>query len=205
MLLLLLLVLLLLLLMMMFVFSLWSCSALCEDSTVISSVSIPRIFGSVCTVSLKSTLQTLLPKSLSLPLMCGECCLSARLSLSHTLSLSPSFVLFLFELQLLLSSRHKAMPHSLVLTHVSSSKSSLLPFHFLRAFFLLSLCSAPFVFFFSLHVLSLSLYLSFLPNSLYLYTHAYIQRSHTSTHCRMYISPAVLRVKSLNVLASPET
>lgn len=33
----------------------------------------------VCAVSLKSTLQTLLPKSLSVPLMCGECCLSAPL------------------------------------------------------------------------------------------------------------------------------
>lgn len=60
---------------------------------MISSVSNPRIFGSVCvcvcTVSLKSTLQTLLPKSLSLLLMCGECCLSALLFLSPSLSFVP--------------------------------------------------------------------------------------------------------------------
>lgn len=122
----------------------------------------------MCMVSLKSTLQTLLAKSLSLPLMCGECCLSAPLSLSLS-----SFVFLVFELQLLLSSRHKAMPHSLVLTHVSSSKSSPLSFHFLFSFFLLSYCSVPFVFVFSLNALRLSLSSSFLRNSpAFTYTHA---------------------------------
>lgn len=101
---------------------------------MISSVSNPRIFGSVCvceccTVSLKSTLQTLLPKSLSLLLMCGECCLSALLFLSPSLSFVPPFVFLLFELQLL-SFRHKALPRSLILTLVSLSKPSPLPFNF---------------------------------------------------------------------------
>lgn len=167
---------LMLLLTLMLVCSLWSCSALCWDSAVISSVSIPRIFGRVCTVSLKSTLQTLLPKSLSLPLMCGECCLSAPLSLS--LSLFPPFVFLLFESELLLFCRHKAMPHSLVFTHVSPSKSSPLQLHF--PFFLSP--SFMHLLYSFLYSCSVSVLVFVLPRKLSLPFHAYTcTNTHTHT------------------------
>lgn len=177
--LLLLLLLLFLLLMMMFVFSLWSCSALCEDSAVISSVSIPRIFGSVCvcTVSLKSTLQNLLPKSLSLPLMCGKCCLLAPLSfsLSLSLALSPPRSLFclvplwvaatpLLQTQSLASF---TCPHPCLLVHIIRAPISFSP---LTPSFLHFLSVLRRVFF-SLLILSMSLPSSFLPNSVCTHMH----------------------------------
>ena len=139
------------LLMMMFPFSPFGLVLhFARDSAVISSVSIPRIFGSVRARSLWSphfknpSSQVLItPPDVWWMLPLGAApSLSRSLSLSLSLTNSPSlflslsFVFLLFEAQLLLSSRHKAMPHSLVLTHVSSSKSSPLPFHFPPFFFL---------------------------------------------------------------------
>lgn len=213
-----LLLLLFLLLLMMFVFSLWSCSALCEDSAVISSVSIPRIFGSVCvcTVSLKSTLQNLLPKSLSLPLMCGKCCLLAPLSFSLSLSRSLSPSLPLLSCSSLSCSYSSPPDTKPCLIHLSSPVSSR-PHHPRSHFifsphpllFTLSLCSPLFSSPFLFYVLAFVL-----PPKLCLHTYASVEysrtqsRSHTPTHTHnvsVYISLGVWRVKSPIVLVSPET
>lgn len=144
---------------------------------MISSVSIPRIFGSVCTASLKSTLQTLLPKSLSLPLMCGECCLSAQLSLA----LSPPLLSFSS-----LSRSYCSPPDTKPsLIHLSSPMSprpnhlrSHFIFYFSLFFFPLSLCSAPFVFLSSCSVSVLVFVLP--PQTLSAFTH--MQTYNTIAH-----------------------
>lgn len=127
----------------------------------------------VCTVSLKSTLQNLLPKSLSLPLMCGKCCLLAPLSFS--LSLSPPRSLFclaplwvaatpLLQTQSLASF---TCPHPCLLVHIIRAPISFSP---LTPSFLHFLSVLRRVFF-SLLILSMSLPSSFLPNSVCTHMH----------------------------------
>lgn len=126
------------------------------------------------------------------------------LPLGATLSLSlfPPFVFLLFESELLLFCRHKAMPHSLVFTHVSPSKSSPLQLHF-PFFFSLSFMHLLYSFLYSC---SVSVLVFVLPRKLSLPFHAYVHKyTHTHTNYKVYISPVVLRVKSLNVLASQGT
>lgn len=172
--------------MMMIVLSLWSSSTLCEDRTEIVCFSPTYFLGRACSrVALKSTLETFLPGSLSLHLMCG-CSLAAL----------PSLLLSFSSFKSQTSCKH-----------LSSSMSSPSLFFFLQTASTLSSASpvlqaahsVPLVSAFTSCLYPCFQALSLQNVSVSSHMHLY------HPHCREYTSSALLRVKSLNVFGSPET
>ena len=209
------------LLMMMFPFSPFGLVLhFARDSAVISSVSVPRIFGSVCARSLWSphfknpSSQVLItPPDVWWMLPLGA---ALSLSLSHTHTLPLSFyppLLSFSSLRRSYSSPPDTKPCLIHLSSPMSPRPNHLRSHFISPPFFppaLPLCSAPFVFFFSLHVLSPSLSSSFsqtLPAFAHMHTLGAIARTPTRTHTQwsLYISSSLESKKSLNALPSPET